>query len=139
MSEASADTARSGGCLCGQVRFTVSGAADYPHTCSCPHCQRLSGSPVMAWVSFPLGGLTWTGEQGEPAWYYTWPDSRRGHCPNCGSHLCALDDNSDSIALTLSSLDDASDFVPVNQSFRQNAVPWLAPVPDLRPAIAGGA
>ncbi|MEU5839754.1 GFA family protein [Streptomyces diacarni] len=132
MNEVPADTPRSGGCLCGQVRFTVTGNPDYPHTCSCTRCQKLSGGPVMAWVSFPLSGLAWTGEEGGPAWYYTWPDSRRGCCPTCGSHLCALDDDSDSIALTLSSLDDASGLMPVNQSFPQNAVPWLAPVPDNR-------
>lgn len=139
MSDASADTPRSGGCLCGQIRFTVTGASDYPHTCSCKHCQKLSGGPVMAWASYPLDGLTWTGEEGEPAWHYTWPDSRRGFCPTCGSHLCALDDDSDSIALTLSSLDDASDLAPINQSYRQNSVSWLAPVPDLRPGHGGGA
>ncbi|MFJ8676956.1 GFA family protein [Streptomyces sp. NPDC093589] len=133
MSETSEDTPRSGECLCRRIRFTVAGAPDYPHTCSCMHCQKLSGGPVMAWVSFPVSGLTWTGPGGEPAWHYTWPDSRRGFCPNCGSHLCALDDGAESIALTLSTLVDASDLVPVNQSYRQDAVPWLAPVPDLRP------
>ncbi|WP_432141121.1 GFA family protein [Streptomyces sp. bgisy084] len=120
----------SGGCLCRRIRFALTGEADYPHTCSCPHCQKLSGGPMMSWVSFPLSGLTWTGEGGEPAWHYTWPDSRRGFCPGCGSQVCALDDGAVSIAITLSSLDDASGFVPVNQSFREDAVAWLPHVPD---------
>ncbi|MGA5266246.1 GFA family protein [Streptomyces lydicamycinicus] len=121
---------RSGGCLCWRIRFTVTGTPDYPHTCSCTHCQRLSGGPMMSWVSFPLSGLTWTGDGGEPAWHYTWPDSRRGFCPDCGSQLCALDDGASSIAITFSALDDASGLVPVNQSFREDAVTWLPPVPD---------
>ncbi|MFF8789418.1 GFA family protein [Streptomyces sp. NPDC015125] len=121
---------RSGGCLCRRIRFALTGVADYPHTCSCTHCQRLSGGPLMSWVSFPLSGLTWTGEGGEPVWHYTWPDSRRGFCPDCGSQLCALDDGANSIAITLSALDDASGLVPVNQSFREDAVSWLPQVPD---------
>ncbi|MCL7493083.1 GFA family protein [Streptomyces sp. MCA2] len=121
---------RSGGCLCRRIRFTIVGKADYPHTCSCPHCQKLSGGPMMSWASFPLSGLTWTEEGGEPAWHYTWPDSRRGFCPSCGSQLCALDDGATSIAITLSALDDATGLVPVNQSFREDAVAWLPQVPD---------
>ncbi|MFE7804520.1 GFA family protein [Streptomyces sp. NPDC057430] len=74
-------TARSGGCLCGKVQFTVTGEPDYPHTCSCQDCQGLSGAPMMSWVSFPLDGLAWSGA--EPSWHYTWPDSKRGFCPSC--------------------------------------------------------
>ncbi|MFE9469295.1 hypothetical protein ACFYNW_37885 [Streptomyces virginiae] len=50
----------------------------------------------------------------------------------CGAQLCALDDGADSIAITLSALGNPGDLVPVNQSYRENAVPWLAPVPDTR-------
>ncbi|WP_260639876.1 GFA family protein [Streptomyces angustmyceticus] len=101
-------------------------------TCNCTHCQRLSGGPMMSWLSFPLSGLTWTGDGGEPAWHHTWPDSRRGFCPDCGSQLCALDDEARSIAITLPALDDASGLAPVDQSFRDDAVAWLPQVPDTR-------
>ncbi|MER7468406.1 GFA family protein [Streptomyces sp. NPDC097981] len=123
-------TARSGGCLCRKVQFTVTGEPDYPHTCSCRDCQGLSGAPMMSWVSFPLDGLAWSGA--EPSWHYTWPDSKRGFCPSCGSQICALDDGATSIAVTLSALGNPPDLVPVNQSFRETAVPWLPQVPDTR-------
>ncbi|MEU4730136.1 GFA family protein [Streptomyces sp. NPDC023588] len=125
------ETPRAGGCQCGTIQFTVTGDPDYPHACSCPHCQRLSGAPMMSWVSFPLGGLTWNGGS-EPTWHYTWPDSRRGFCPACGSQLCALDDGATSIAVTLSALGNPPDLIPVHQSFRDTAVPWLTQVTDTR-------
>ncbi|MFD8023226.1 GFA family protein [Streptomyces lavendulae] len=128
---------RTGSCVCRKIRFTVTGEADFPHTCSCTHCLGLSGGPMMSWVSFPLDALTWTGEGGEPAWYHTWPDSRRGFCPGCGSQLCALDDGATSIAITLSALGNPPDLVPVTQSFRATAVTWLPQVPDTRPTGAG--
>lgn len=123
-------TVRTGGCLCRQIRFEVTGEPDYPHTCSCAHCKTLSGAPMVAWVSFDLAGLAWTGPGGEPNWHHTWPDSRRGFCANCGSQLCALDDGATSIAFTFFALDDPNDLVPVNQSFRGAAVSWLPQVPD---------
>ncbi|MET9887143.1 aldehyde-activating protein [Streptomyces sp. NPDC006430] len=85
---------------------------------------------MMSWVSFPLDGLAWSGA--EPSWHYTWPDSKRGFCPSCGSQICALDDGATSIAVTLSALGNPPDLVPVNQSFRETAVPWLPQVTDTR-------
>ncbi|MFE3653335.1 GFA family protein [Streptomyces sp. NPDC059152] len=128
---ATPDTAeRTGGCLCRKIRFKATGEPDYPHTCSCPHCKALSGGPMMAWVSFPLQGLIWTGEGGEPSWHYTWPDSKRGFCPTCGTQVCALDEGADDIALTFFTLDDPSNLIPVNQSFRGDAVSWLPQIPN---------
>jgi len=51
----------SGGCLCGNIRYRASGDLSFPHLCSCPHCQRLSGSPVMSWVDFPRDGFERSG------------------------------------------------------------------------------
>ncbi|WP_455566269.1 GFA family protein [Nocardia fluminea] len=54
-----------GGCLCGNIRFSATGDPDFPDLCSCEHCQRLSGAPVMSWVSFPEEDFAWTGPGGE--------------------------------------------------------------------------
>ncbi|WP_405177063.1 GFA family protein [Nocardia sp. NBC_01377] len=114
-----------GGCLCGRIRFRADAEADWPHLCSCPHCQRLSGGPVMAWVGFPADSFTWTGEAGEPRWYNTFATTRRGFCPDCGSTVAAIDDGSADIGVTMMSLDDHTALTPVHQSFKDNAVPWL--------------
>ncbi|MGY0234100.1 GFA family protein [Longispora urticae] len=122
-----------GGCLCGRIRFTVSGEPDYPHVCSCRHCQKRAGGPLQSWVSFPLDELRWTGEGGAPTWYDTFPDTTtRGFCATCGSHLAAYDYGDTLIGINLTALDDQHDprLVPVNQSFRDDAVGWLPQVPD---------
>lgn len=123
---------RTGGCLCGKIRFSVTGTPDYPHVCSCLHCQKRAGGPMQSWVGFPLDGLSWTGEGGEPTWYDTFPgQTKRGFCPVCGSHLAAFDYGDTTIGINLSALDDqdGDDLVPVNQSFRGDAVAWLPQVP----------
>ncbi len=79
----------------------------------------------MAWVDLPSEGFRWTGPGGEPSWFNTFPDNRRGFCPVCGGNVCAVDEGADSITVTMMSLDDHSDLIPERQSFRDNAVPWL--------------
>jgi hypothetical protein len=79
----------------------------------------------MAWVGFPAEKFTWTGEGGEPTWYNTFPTTKRGFCPTCGSTVAAIDDGSDDIGIAMMALDDHSALVPVHQSFKPNAVSWL--------------
>lgn len=119
---------RAGGCFCGAIRYEADGPPDFPHLCSCPHCQRLSGGPVMAWVDLPLDGFRWTGSEGEPTWFHTFPDSKRGFCSTCGANVCAVDVDADTVCVTMMSLDEHTDLVPERQSFSDDAVPWLPPL-----------
>ncbi|WP_308706080.1 GFA family protein [Nocardia nova] len=117
-----------GGCLCGNIRFSATGDPDFPHLCSCEHCQRLSGAPVMSWVSFPEEGFAWTGPGGEPTWFETFPQIGRGFCPKCGSSIASKGDELGWVGVTITALDDHSGLVPVKQSFAHNAVPWMGPL-----------
>ncbi|WP_419150655.1 GFA family protein [Nocardia vinacea] len=112
--------------VCGNILYQASGDLSFPHICSCAHCQKLSGGPVMSWVDFPREGFEWTGPGGEPFWYNTFPDSQRGFCGVCGSSIAAQDDGSaELVGVTMKSLDDHSSLVPVHQSFKHHAVRWL--------------
>ncbi|PYE84393.1 GFA family protein [Pseudoroseicyclus aestuarii] len=77
--------ARSGGCLCGSVRFTAQGADEQFNACHCRMCQRWVGGPFMA-VSVPAEGLAVTGD-----WHIgTYQSScwaERAFCRQCGSAL----------------------------------------------------
>ncbi len=52
---------RSGGCLCGFVRFEATGEPGNPHSCSCDICQRHSGASSLAWVEFPSEAVSLDG------------------------------------------------------------------------------
>ncbi|MFD4406592.1 GFA family protein [Nocardia sp. NPDC058499] len=114
-----------GGCLCGLLRYRADGEPDWPHVCSCQNCQRLSGAPVMTWVDFPADGFEWIGPGGEPTWFETFPGICRGFCPKCGSSVASKGDAPGTVGVTITSLDDSAGLVPVHQSFKNNAVPWL--------------
>ena len=74
-----------GGCVCGKVRYRVTGPVADVIACHCHECRRMSGH-VFAATAVPRDAFTLT----EPAalqWYRSSPTSRRGFCKNCGSSL----------------------------------------------------
>ncbi len=42
-----------GGCLCGAVRYRVTGEPEATSHCHCYSCRRATGGPTLAWVIFP--------------------------------------------------------------------------------------
>ncbi|MGW0770828.1 GFA family protein [Streptomyces sp. NPDC002676] len=116
---------RTGSCLCGNIKYEVTGVPDDPHLCSCRHETRISGGPAVLWVGFRKDELRWIGLGGEPTWYSSWPTLHRGFCPRCGSQLVSVADDSDMTMVTAFSLDDRSGTDPVGHSYREEAVPWM--------------
>lgn len=116
-----------GQCLCGRLKYSSHGKPSFPHLCSCRTCQTWSGALTVAWVEFPIEGFQWSGDHSEPAWFQSSQQTQRGRCPTCGSAMCALDDGSDKIAVTMATLDTSSGIVPGKQhSFVKSAPSWWA-------------
>jgi hypothetical protein len=75
---------KSGGCLCGAVRYRVDGPFGAVAACHCSQCRRSSGH-YAAGVTVERTALS---VEGEVAWYESTPGRvRRGFCPTCGSSL----------------------------------------------------
>jgi hypothetical protein len=128
-----------GGCLCGSIRYTATGPTDdFPHLCSCEHCKKRSGGPVMAWAGFYLINFAWDGPGGEPTWFETHPrKTKRGFCPVCGTHVAGIDIDEPVTAKTIMgvlvpSLDDPEqpEFAPIHQGSAKHAFSWMPPIPS---------
>ena len=72
-----------GGCLCGAVRYRVTGPLRPVIACHCTQCRRMSGHHVAA-TSAPRESVE---IDGQITWYASSPAARRGFCPVCGSNL----------------------------------------------------
>jgi len=72
-----------GSCLCGAVRYAVSGELRPVIACHCTQCRKTSGHHVAA-TSAPRDSVAISGEV---AWYASSDSARRGFCPTCGSNL----------------------------------------------------
>jgi len=77
---------KTGGCLCGSVRYELRGDPVKTMICSCKNCQRTSGSALSTIALVKRSDLTVTGDLKEYA--YTGDSGGAleiNFCPSCGS------------------------------------------------------
>lgn len=131
---------QTGGCLCGAVRFEVTGEGSNPHSCSCRNCQQHTGAPTVAWVEFARDQVRWTGTAGAPATYRSSDYSSRAFCAACGSSIGAIDD-APTVALLVGSFDDPAQaaFAPEYHSFDDVRPGWWHFDPAAAVPAPGGA
>ena len=97
---------RTGGCLCGAVRYAVHGALRPVVACHCTQCRRTTGHFLAATAArhrnFKLladSGLKW---------YQSSREARRGFCAVCGSSLFWEGAGRDYISIAAGTLDDST-------------------------------
>lgn len=116
---------RDGGCLCGAIRYRVSGPGSAPALCHCQSCRRATGAPVIAWVTFPESAVSML--QGEPARWHSSPGVTREFCARCGTPLSYRHaDYPDSVDLTVCSFDQPEVFPPTDNIWLEHRIAWMA-------------
>lgn len=82
------DELQPGSCLCGAVRFEVSGAFDRFYLCHCSYCRKDSGSAHTANLFSSTATLKWNaGEEQTTSFKLPGTRHRRCFCSICGSAL----------------------------------------------------
>ncbi len=89
-----------GGCLCAEVSYRVTGPLRPVVACHCQQCRRTSGHHSAA-TSAPRESVE---IEGEVRWFQSSARARRGFCPECGSNLF-WDDGGARLAIFAGSLD----------------------------------
>lgn len=108
---------RSGGCLCGGIRYQISGACRNIINCHCENCRRTHGH-FAAYTAVPKSDLEITQQQ-TLQWYHDKsPDTFRGFCGSCGASLFwDARGGSDRISIAAGSLDDSSGLKTIGHVF----------------------
>src|SRR5687767_6910806 len=88
-----------GSCLCGVVRFEVTGTLHPPDACHCSQCRKQSGH-FWASTDVPRTALTVQGAE-KLTWFPSAESVRRGFCPICGSFLFWDPVNRDRLAIAM--------------------------------------
>lgn len=92
-----------GGCLCGGVRYEVTGPLRGVWACHCSQCRRTSGNFVAA-TQCRRDDLVLLST--EPlAWYRSSPAAERGFCTRCGGNLFWRPDGRDVISIMAGTLE----------------------------------
>ena len=89
---------RTGGCLCGKVRFRATGAPLRVGTCHCLDCRKASGAAFSVYGIWPSDAFEIRGDVMDYA--------SRSFCPSCGGRVGWFGDEGE-IEIALGSLDDA--------------------------------
>ncbi len=116
-----------GGCLCGAVRYQISGEPRFAPLCHCRMCQKWTGSAMLATVAFDRDAVVFT--QGKPRVYRSSDVCDRGFCADCGSSLLtryasggAFDDI---IFIGLGTLDDPESVRPNVHYGAEAELSWM--------------
>jgi hypothetical protein len=113
----------SGGCLCGGTRYALKSRPIALVDCYCIDCRRSAGAPYVLWGSVPRPDLVVT--KGEPR-KIAYADRIRSFAACCGTHLFFEDSqDSDTIDVTIASLDDPAPWAPQKAIFLEDKLPWV--------------
>ena len=92
-----------GSCLCGAVRYEVTGTLRDVVECHCAMCRKTHGH-IGAYTATPKGSMRLI-EARELKWYKSSENARRGFCGECGGTLFFEPANKDYIAIAAGTLD----------------------------------
>lgn len=99
----------SGSCLCGGVRFEISGALRDVVDCHCAMCRKTHGH-IGAYTAAAKSALHLTEARGL-RWYHSSDIARRGFCGECGASLFWERSGSDSISIAAGMLEPPTGLV----------------------------
>ena len=126
------DTPRTGGCMCGAVRFETAGEPARTIHCHCEDCRRHTGAPVVTLPVFRVEQVTFSGR--ERSIYRSSAEVGRAFCAECGSSLTFethLDAYGRLCAIHVSAFDDPESLTPTHHSFDDDRISWFEVADDL--------
>ena len=120
-----------GGCLCGQVRYSASADPAMVAVCHCKNCQKQTGTAFSVLVGVPKAAVSVhgnlktfhdTGDSGQPV--------DRNFCPECGSPIFSdVAVLPDLRFIKAGTLDDTSWLDPKMHVYCDSAEPCV-PIPE---------
>ena len=105
---------RTGGCLCGKVRYQTTKPVEAISVCHCDMCRRWNGGPALAFEC--ENAVEFEGED-QIVHYRSSDWAERAFCGTCGSNLYYRLVESGFIGLNAGTLDDQTGLVLESQIF----------------------
>ena len=120
------ETQRTGGCMCGAVRFQTTGEPARTIHCHCEDCRKHTGAPVVTLPVFRVEQVAFSGE--ERTVYPSSPTVGRAFCAKCGTSLTfetELAEYGQLCAVHISTFDDPESLRPTHHSFYAERIGWF--------------
>jgi len=115
-----------GRCECGKVTYQVNGKInDYSH-CHCGQCRRLHGAAFASFAAVKREDFSYLSGESGLGHYASSPSYDRVFCLNCGSNILVdVDDEPDTLYLTMGTIDDNPKLPPAYHIFVGSKAPWF--------------
>ncbi len=115
-----------GSCLCGAVKYQVTGEPQRFYYCYCSRCRKVTGTEHASNLFLQPAALKWfSGE--EQIRVFKVPEALRftnSFCAICGSRLPRQGKDSDVVIIPAGSLDDAAPIKPQARIFFGSRASW---------------
>ncbi|WP_370203680.1 GFA family protein [Alloalcanivorax venustensis] len=115
-----------GGCLCGQVRYRISGPFHQFHLCHCSRCQRFSGTAHAANLIAAADALEWLKGEDQVR-RFDLPEAKsfsRAFCVQCGSMVPHEKRDGSGVIVPAGGLDQTPDLDPNDHIFYADRAGW---------------
>ena len=110
-----------GGCLCGGVRYRITGPRRNVIVCHCENCRRTHGH-AAAYTSLRQADLELLQQQTLDWYHDESPDTWRGFCKRCGASLFwDRRDGRGRISVSAGTLDDSAELETIGHVFVSEA------------------
>ena len=123
-----------GGCLCGQVKFTVQDEFFSFKLCHCSMCRKISGSAHVANLFTKPDNIQWlSGEDAISSYDIPNNQVRRVFCSTCGTSLPFVSQSGKIRIVPAGSLEEQpSSMQPEHAIFWADRMPWYDQVHQLQ-------
>jgi hypothetical protein len=127
-----------GSCLCGGVKYEITGLLEGAANCHCSMCRKQHGAAFRSRAGIKASDFHWIQGEGLVTFYESSPGTHRGFCSVCGSPICnRIEAKAVSgggvarVGVQLGGLDDDPGVTPGAHVFVADKAPWFTITDDL--------
>lgn len=114
-----------GSCLCGQVKYLITGKVGEIVHCHCSTCRKSHGAAFSSVASVSDDDIKIQGEE-LLNFYQSSGDKKRYFCSNCGTQIYAKRDDAKHIVLRLGTLDNDPQTIEKSHIWLSQKASWYS-------------
>jgi hypothetical protein len=123
-----------GSCLCGGVKYEITGPLMRSGHCHCSNCRKAHGA-ARSRARVRVEDFKWVQGEELVKYFESSPGFHRGFCSVCGSPIVSSPDRTPELGIALGGLDDDPGVRPERHFFVAGKAPWFEITDD---RAAGG-
>ena len=113
-----------GSCLCGQVKYEITGKMGPITHCHCPTCRKAHATAFSSVSCVQLDDLRFTAGEELLKCHESSPGKKRYFCSNCGSQIYAKREDQDFYIFRMGTIDGDPGIRPARHIFTRYKAPW---------------